>query len=415
MSNPDTHPLHRREFLQAGAVASAAVTLAAGSAAAQDQDQAASLKPILPLRKLGKTGAEVTILNAGTWRAPDSLPRILRSTYRQGVRYFDTAKSYNTEPGLNAWLKEMPAEVGMTAAAFRKSIFLATKDFPTTPSEMLRKLDDRLRSLETEYLDLLYIHHLGDRDFEKELGWITGGEFKETAEKIRKTGKCKYVGFTTHHARRAELLQAAAATNFVDVIMLQYSPWLEKGSALDKALDACHEAGIGLISMKQIAGNSLAETSRNIPKVLKDRNLTPAQGLLQAIWTDERITNTCVSMKNLDQIRENVEAARDFKPLSVAELDELRDAYLAAGPTMCADCDGRCARAAGTTARLGDLVRYYTYHEHHGHRADARRYYAELTEAERDWRDADLAAAREACPNKLDFARLLPETDRLLG
>ena len=72
-------------------------------------------------------------------------------------------------------------------------------------------------------------------------------------------------------------------------------------------------------------------------------------------------------------------------------------------------------RAAGTDARLGDLTRFLTYHEHHGARRRARDAYAQLTEEERNWHGADLDAARAACPTKLDFAQLLPEVDRLLG
>jgi hypothetical protein len=120
-------------------------------------------------------------------------------------------------------------------------------------------------------------------------------------------------------------------------------------------------------------------------------------------------------MMNTDQVRENVEAARRFEPLEIGQIREIRDAVLAAGPTLCADCDGRCGRAAGTLARLGDLTRFLTYHEHHGSRRQAREGYDALRPEERDWHGADLAAARDACPSRLDFARLLPEVDRLLG
>ena len=79
-------------------------------------------------------------------------------------------------------------------------------------------------------------------------------EFKETADAIRKSGKARFVGFSSHHKDRAALIQAAADGGIVDAIMLQYTPWLDKDSPLNKALDACHKKGIGLISMKQIAG-----------------------------------------------------------------------------------------------------------------------------------------------------------------
>ena len=126
-------------------------------------------------------------------------------------------------------------------------------------------------------------------------------------------------------------MQSAAEGGFVDVIMLKFSPWLDKDSPLNKAIDACHKKGIGLVSMKQIAGQgvgafpgdntSLDEVAAKMPDALKDRKLTPYQGLLQAIWSDERISTACVSMRNTDQIRENVQAARTYKPIDRASIE----------------------------------------------------------------------------------------------
>jgi hypothetical protein len=82
---------------------------------------------------------------------------------------------------------------------------------------------------------------------------------------------------------------------------------------------------------------------------------------------------------------------------------------------MCAECEGLCSIAAGTKAELGDLARFLTYHEHHGDRSFARGRYARLSPEARDWKGADLDTARLACPNRLDFARLLPEVDRQLA
>jgi hypothetical protein len=192
------------------------------------------------------------------------------------------------------------------------------------------------------------------------------------------------------------------------------NPWLEKDSALNRALDHCHEKKIGLVAMKLLAGH-LEKRVRGKAPALMQRGLNPHQGVLHAIWTDERIASACVTMVNTDQVNQNTDAARGFEPMKKSEILELRAALLDAGPMMCAACDGRCSRAAGTTARLGDLTRYLTYHEHHGSRRHARETYAKLTDEERNWRGADLDAARAACPSQLDFARLLPEADRLLG
>jgi len=411
MAHEETDRTDRRTFLQAGAAASAAaMSLAPGAPA---QAAPASEKP-LPRRPLGKTGVEITLLDQGAARADTD--QILRRAYASGIRVFDTAKVYRTEPAFKKWFGQAP-EV-------RKEIFLVTKDMPRTPGQMMKMVDERLEALGTDYIDLFFIHGLGDEHkLDDAINLVKSREFKEVAEAIRKSGKAKFVGFSTHHKDRAQIIQAAADGGIVDAIMLQYTPWLDKDAPLNKALDACWKKGIGLISMKQIAGkffgdqtkgNILEEVARRVP-VLAERKLTPFQGLLHAIWTDERISASCVSMRNTDQIRENVDAARRFEPLKAADVRRLRDASLAFGATLCADCDGRCSTAAGTTAELGNLTRFLTYHEHHGDRARARADYAALSPEARDWTGADLTAARAACPERLDFATLLPEAERHLA
>ncbi len=404
MSEYCGNPMHRREFIQAGAaVTAAAATLAQGAAAAQVAGEHAGddkKTTELPRRMLGKTGVEVTLVDQGTVRQPDALDRLLRYSYSKGVRYFDTAAAYRTEPSFKKWFAAMP-EV-------RKQIFLATKDGVRDPADMVTRIDHRLEALGTDYIDLLFFHGLGSN----QVDWPKSKKMKEAVEAIKKTGKVKFVGFSTHDRLKAQQIQAAAEGGFIDVIMLAFSPWLAKDDPINRALDAAHKKGIGLVSMKQMAGHT--KVKDNVPALL-ERGLNTHQGLLTAIWSDPRISATCVTMMNTEQVNQNTDAARQFKPLKEADIHALRDSVLAAGPMMCADCDGRCGRAAGTSARLGDLTRFLTYHEHHGSRQQAREGYAELTDEERNWRDADLVAAREACPSKLDFAQLLPEVDRLLG
>jgi uncharacterized protein len=400
-----TEGIDRRAFLATGAGA-----LAAASALGDGQPahaQATTKPPAeLPKRALGRTGVKVSMLSLGTWMSPGG-GRLLRTAWANGVRYVDTAKSYGSEPMIGAWMNATNVP--------RSQLFLVTKDQPNTPAQLIAQLDQRLEALQTDYVDLIFLHALGDRDFDLELQWPMSQEFKETADAIRNTGKAKFVGFSTHHPARAQLLQAAVRGGFVDVIMLQNNPWIAQDDDMNRALDACYKRGIGLVSMKQVAGNmNLEEIGMQLPRFTA-KGLTPYQALLHAIWTDERFSSVCVSMRNTDQIRENAAAARIFKPLKKVEIEQLRDACIAAGPTMCASCDGRCSRAAGTTAELGNLTRFLTYHDHHGYRAHARQLYAELGDRARDWQGADLEAARKACPNQLDFAKLLPRAAEVLG
>jgi len=412
MSDRDSTLMQRREFVQTGAAATAVAATVATLGPAQVQAQTgaarskqpAATEKTLPKRMFGKTGVEVTILNTGTLRVAGFMDRLLRLSFSQGVRFFDTAKVYGTEPGFKKWFAEMP-EV-------RKQIFLATKEPVRNIGEVVKNIDQRLAALGTDYIDLLYYHGLG----RGQVDWARSPEMKKEIEAIKKTGKVRFVGFTTHDGgAMAEQLNAAAEGGFIDAIMLSYAPWLAKDSALNKAMDACFEKQIGLVAMKLFAGRgALREVYQKAP-VLKERGLNPHQALLHAAWTDERLACVCTAMVNTDQVHQNVEAAHKFKPLETSQILELRDAVLAAGPMMCANCDGSCGRAGGTKARLGDLARMLTYHEHHGARVMAREEYAGLTDEERDWHDADLEAAREACHSHLDFAKLLPQVDKFLA
>ena len=412
MAHDESNRTDRRTFLQAGALATAS---ALGTPPGLDAQDAAPQSSELPRRPLGKTGVDITILDQGTGKGPD-VDRLLRFGFARGVRAYDTSETYHSEAAFKRWFAQ--------DSSVRKQIFLVTKDAPKTPSQILGMLDKRCAALGTDYVDLFFIHSFGDyHTLDEAIALVKSKELKEASDAAKKSGKARLVGISTHHKDRAQLIQAAAEGGIVDVIMLQYRPWLDKDSALHKAIDAAHRRGIGLISMKQIAGhflgdkpqgNILDDVVRRVP-LLAERKLTPYQGLLHAIWTDERLSAVCTTMRNTDHIRENTDAARRFEPLKEADIHQLRDATLAHGSMLCADCDGRCSIAAGTQADLGALTRFLTYHEHHGDRSAARRLYAELPPEARDWSGADLEAARSACPNRLDFARLLPQVQRHLA
>ena len=412
MSQNDRSRVDRREFLQAGAAvtATSALTLGTGVASAQDKEKP---KVVLPTRKLGtKTDVEVTILNVGTgaWKSlGGASDRLLRLAYAKGIRYLDTANAYGTEPAIARFFKAVPEA--------KKDTFIVTKDTPGSPKQLIEQLDKRLASLELDSVDAFFFHGLGDHHSADQcIEFLKGQEFRETAEAIRKSGKAKFVGFSVHHPKLAEMITTAARANVVDMIMVKYNAFAAKDHPFNTALDAAHAKGIGLISMKQLAGSEtmLKDMATKVPS-LKDKGLAPYQMLLHAIWTDERISSCCVSMKTFDQMNEDIHAAQTFEPLKAAELREIHEFFLASKPTMCALCDGRCSEAAGTGAALGELTRYLTYHEHHGERTEARRLYAAMPESARDWKDADLAAAQEACPSHLDFADLLPRAERYLA
>ena len=98
------------------------------------------------------------------------------------------------------------------------------------------------------------------------------------------------VGFSCHDKTLVECLNSAAEGGFVDAIMLKYTPFFTPGDPFDKAVDACHKAGIGLVAMKTM--RCAGEVPARIPEFDK-LGLTTNQGLLQAVYSDPRISAVC--------------------------------------------------------------------------------------------------------------------------
>ena len=160
--------------------------------------------------------------------------------------------------------------------------------------------------------------------------------------------------------------------------MVQNNPWIAADDKMNRALDACHKAGIGLISMKQVAGHTdLEKIGKEIPD-LHEKGLSPYQACCTRSGPTSalpRAASRCATpTRSARTPRRPGSTSRSTK----AELERLRDACIAAAPTMCADCTGQCSLAAGTTAELGNLTRFLTYHDHHGYRGEARRLYGEM-------------------------------------
>jgi len=399
----------RRHFLKTAmslpvAIAAAPSFLSQTARAADAPAPAAS--EMLPTRELGKSGRKVTILNLGGMMGALS-PDYLDIAWSMGIRYFDTADCYikgKSEKIIAQWLAKYPER--------RKEIFLVSKDHPRKgPEELLEMIDRRLAACGTTYLDAFYIHGLGPGN---EYGpdaanWPKSDAFKKVAEQLKSSGKVKMVGFSCHDGRLTEILQAAADGAFVDIIMLAYNPFYEKGGAFDRALDACHKAGIGLVAMKTM------RTSRDVPKRLPEFDklgLTTHQAVLHSAWSDPRIASICNMIDNVDQMQSSTAAARSYKePLKFAHMELLRETILAGRRTMCTGCPSCEAFAKQTGFAFHDISRFVTYYEQDGN-TEAREYYHALPATVRDASQVDLAALRDGCNAKTDYPEIMRRAER---
>ena len=105
----------------------------------------------------------------------------------------------------------------------RQNIFLATKDLPKNASQIMGLLDQRLAALKTDYVDLFFVHALGDSDsVPNPVKFAQSRQFAKAIEAIKNSGKAKFVGFSTHHPAKAQIIQSAAvggASSMIDGLL----------------------------------------------------------------------------------------------------------------------------------------------------------------------------------------------------
>jgi uncharacterized protein len=196
--------------------------------------------PAMPKRKLGKTGVEVSILNLGGMFDTINNQLLLKQAVKWGVTFWDTAESYGnglSEEGFGRFFARNPG--------VRQQIFVTTKLVPKG-GNFTERLNKCLQRLKTDYVDLFYVHA------------ITGieamtPEIKAWAAEMKKAGKIKYFGFSTH-TNMADCLLGAARLDWIDAVMLTYNFRVMNQPKMVKAVEACVKAGIGLVAMKTMGG-----------------------------------------------------------------------------------------------------------------------------------------------------------------
>ncbi len=401
-----TKGLSRRDFIKTvglGGMAATGIEAATVLAAGGKGDEKA---PSVPTRKLGKTGVDVSILCLGGMFDTVNNQLLLRQAYNWGVTCWDTAEGYGngmSEEGFGRFFSRNPEA--------RKNIFLATKTRPGTPEKMTQSLETSLKKLQTDHVDLFFCHAVTATN-------DIGEPVREWAAQMKKAGKMKFFGFSTH-TNMEDCLLAAAKLDWIDVVMFSYNFRLMLSPKMKEAVAACTEAGIGLVAMKtQGSGPAKAESEAEVQMVgkLLERGFTDKQAKLKVVWENPNIASICSQMPSLSILSANVAASRDLKALARSDLDLFDRFAMETCTGYCAGCGRICREAVGGTIPVNDIMRCLMYYRDYGDRDLAREVYAGISEEVRKQvAEADYARAEKACPQRLAIAKLMTEASRLLG
>lgn len=222
---------------------------------------------------LGKTGIKTTLLGMGTgfngYNRTSAIVRagtagsVIRAAYDKGIRFFDCADSYGTNPYTANALKEIPRE----NYTLGTKMWVLPGGVPDNEKGSASVLVDRFRKeFKTDYIDLVQLHCMTSGKWTSEQK-----QFMDDLENLKSKNIIRGHGVSVHSF---EALEAAAESSWVDVIHVRINPF---GEAMDKkdaslivpVIEKLHNSGKGVIGMKLVGGGKFNNDSERIDKSLK--------------------------------------------------------------------------------------------------------------------------------------------------
>jgi len=303
--------LGRREFLKKAAQTTATVAASAALiSAAELKEQTGAPAVAIPCQQLGKTGLKLPMLGYGgaalptAWLNPLSRAdrvELVRYACDRGLRYFDTSPVY----------MESEAILGDALKDRRRDVCLVNKVESTRPEEVRKLVEQSLKTLQTDYLDILLIHGTpGLQQMSVEEAMKIHAELV----KLREERVTRFVGFSAHGY--FDKARALIASGGFDMCMLSYGyiprgydqVWTARMTALrDACLAKAHELGMGIVAMKVIGAGMLgAQSGSIVPGFDMERLKQLPAAAIRHVLQDQRIHILNIGMRLKEEIDANI-------------------------------------------------------------------------------------------------------------
>jgi len=295
-------PFSRRQFLKAGLLTAAGVLASSWWLPARRLFAAPNS---LPTRPLGRSGAHVTIVGLGgegvlrTWGRQREAAAVIRRALELGITYFDTAPAYSASQDY----------YGAVLGERRRDIFLASKTHDRTRDGSLRLLEDSLRRLRTDHLDLWQLHNLNELE-ELDAIFSRRGAI-HALEEARRDGRVRFLGVTGHYDP-AVLVEALRRYPFDTVLVALNAADRARLSFVERLLPVAAGRGVGVIGMKVVARGALLRPD-GVPTMREALGYVLSQPVSTAI----------VGFRTVEELEEVVRLAKGFTPFPPAELARL--------------------------------------------------------------------------------------------
>jgi aryl-alcohol dehydrogenase-like predicted oxidoreductase len=296
--------MQRREFIKQTAIAAATV-------ASTSQLHAATPANPIAKRTLGKTGEQLSIIAFGGIVVMDDSPggsaNIVAEAHDRGINYFDVAPSYGNAQ----------ERLGPALAPYRNKSFLACKTEGRMKDDSRKQLEESLRLLKTDHLDLYQFHALTKMtDLDKVLG--PGGAM-ETMEAAKKEGKIRYIGFSVHSAETA--LAAMDRYNFDTILFPVNFVLFTQAGFGPQILKKAQEKQMGILALKGMAKTvwPAGEKDHPQPKCWYQPAAFPDEASLGLRWTLGHPITAAIPPGDERYFRLAMDVAQNYKPLEAHE------------------------------------------------------------------------------------------------
>ena len=294
--------MKRREFLK---------NVTAAAVASTSRLNASPAKPIAR-RTLGKTGEKLSIIGFGGIVVMNedtgAASNIVAEAVDRGVNYFDVAPSYGNAQ----------ERLGAALAPYRNKCFLACKTDGRMKDDSRADLEQSLKLLKTDHLDLYQFHALTKMaDLDKVLG--PGGAI-ETFEAAKKEGKIRYIGFSVHSVETA--LAALDRYNFDTVLFPVNWVLFSQANFGPQILKRAQEKNMGILALKGMAKTVwAAEQKQNHPqpKCWYQPAAFPTEASLGLRWTLGHPITAAIPPGDERYFRLAMDVAQNYKPLEAQE------------------------------------------------------------------------------------------------
>ena len=387
--------INRRGFIRTGFAGVAGIvalrpSLVSATASNQKRD--------IITRTLGKTGMQIPVISFGVMRADN--PNLCKAAYEKGIKLFDTANGYqngNNEIMLGNLLKDYP----------RNSFYLATKVKPagvdregktselTTAEDFLSKFNTSLSRLKMDYVDILYIHDIRNPEM------LEYKPIINAVRNLKKEGKIKFIGFSTH-ANEPVVIDAAASLDTFDVILTAYNFKQTYINELNSAIKKANQAGIGIVAMKTLAGGGFLDKEKTKP--------INSSAALKWVLSNTDVTTTIPGMTDFDQLDLNIKLLSD-----ITITDQEKKDLLIAGNERGLYCTGctNCLSACPKNLPVPDLMRAYMYAYGYSNPSMAHSLLSELGTGDNPCKEC--SSCKVECTKKFDVKEKIADISRLVN